>query len=527
MSAKNSKPSIHSILLILLITGFGVFARTSHLNTKFYWIDEVSSSFIITGNSPEVIDHGLSSLVGKSANVQVVLNFLESDLNATSKDLIVDLAIHDPQHSPLYLLLGQKWAQAFGAQFSTLRILAALLGALSLPCLAWLLYELFLSRFTAMVGTALLTIAPFHILYSQQNREYGLWFTVTLFSTAALLYANRTRKTWSWILYGVSVSLGLYSFLFFVPFFLSHGLFQYFYLKQTQDKKWKPFCLSAFFGFFSFAPWLVNILYRSQMVQDLNRWSSNPVDHLIYVQGLLLNISRLFVDFNLPSFRHLPWQNPQVIFPVCAVVALIFYSLILVLKKLDGAKRILLSSMIAVPFLFLFGMDVAKGGIHALVGRHLMPSWIGIYVAVSFCVAQGLIAKSKSNRFASLASLILLLGYGVQFCFNYLPARDWWPLKPKETVEAADAFLSSNAEALAIAQPLSEKNLLSFVYFIKSDTPLIVLDSSTSTTLISQKVIAIYKPSEEILNSLKGDFEVKRIAADLWLASRKSKISAL
>src|SRR5207253_4912527 len=139
--------------------------------------------------------------------------------------LTSDLLERDPQHSPLYFVLAQRWAAIFGASPKSLRMASSVLSFVGIPIFAWLCVELFGSIFFGVVGLSILTLAPFHILYSQENREYGFWFTACALSTVLLLIANRRNKKIYWVAYGLSVAVCLYTFLFSVPFLCCHFLF--------------------------------------------------------------------------------------------------------------------------------------------------------------------------------------------------------------------------------------------------------------------------------------------------------------
>ena len=171
-----------ALILCLIVASSGI--RLSGLERKFYWIDEVSSSFVITGNWPDQIEQTLSPQYGSIGSVGDVLDALEAHNHQSSADLLRSLSNDDPHHCPLYFLIAKQWASIFGPKPQSLRLLAAIIGSMSVPVFGWLCFEMFSTWGVALVGMTLLTVAPFHILYSQQNREYGLWFLMTALSTA-------------------------------------------------------------------------------------------------------------------------------------------------------------------------------------------------------------------------------------------------------------------------------------------------------------------------------------------------------
>ena len=69
---------------------------------------------------------------------------------------------------------------------TSLRLVSAVAGTLTIP-VAWLLIrELTRSRAVALLSTALLAVNPLHIWYSQEARAYAL--LVLTLGTSALLF---------------------------------------------------------------------------------------------------------------------------------------------------------------------------------------------------------------------------------------------------------------------------------------------------------------------------------------------------
>lgn len=96
------------VIAFFLVISIGSWIRLQGLDKKFYWIDEVSSSFVITGNWSEKIEEKLEKTQGKIISIGQVLDAIEKDVDFNSLNLLSDLAKRDPQHSPLYFLVAQK-----------------------------------------------------------------------------------------------------------------------------------------------------------------------------------------------------------------------------------------------------------------------------------------------------------------------------------------------------------------------------------------------------------------------------------
>jgi mannosyltransferase len=99
---------------------------------------------------------------------------------------------------PLYFWLVHGVVSVGGISESSLRLISAASGTLTIP-VAWLLTrELTGSRSIAVLSTALLALSPLHIWYSQEARGYAL---LVLLGSGALLFflrAARTKAVASW-----------------------------------------------------------------------------------------------------------------------------------------------------------------------------------------------------------------------------------------------------------------------------------------------------------------------------------------
>lgn len=521
--SKFRKLKTNSILILsLILLSLAFFVRVSNLERKFYWIDEVSSAFVITGHWPEYIEKETEKYAGQIISIGQYQQILEQKPNSDTGQLISVLLKRDPQHSPLYFMLAQKWATVFGAHPKSLRLVSAILSFIGIPIFAWLCVELFGSVYFGLIGLSIIALSPFHIIFSQQNREYGLWFTVCALSTALLLLANRKNTKYHWIAYGFSVAISLYTFLFSFPFLLSHFLFQWFERKTDYELRFKKFLLCFIVGIFAYLPWLINIMLNVQQVLSLNNWSSKYLEPLIYIQSMVLNFSRLFFDVDLPSFQSLPWDKAGILIPILTSFTIIVISILISIKKLLTSKRILLLSIFAIPLLFLLSMDILAGqGIHALVSRQLMPTWMSVYLAVTFAIGLGLRSTSDVNKGFAISGLVLVLAFEVASMMAYLPQKHWWPLKPKVLFDEAITIELSSPDLLVTSE-FDTKQFLSLSYSINSALSLLILnDNQFIPNLDKINKVTLYHPSPSLLNEFKVFFILEETTNAIWIGRRK------
>jgi mannosyltransferase len=150
--------------LLLLLTLLGGVLRAYRLGANSLWIDEFATLKIISRPFPEIL------------RATAEINFCP----------------------PLYFWLVHGVVSIAGVSESSLRLVSAAAGTLTIP-VAWLLArELTRSRTVAGICAALLALNPLHIWYSQEARPYAL---LVWFGCASLLFflvAARTKAVGHW-----------------------------------------------------------------------------------------------------------------------------------------------------------------------------------------------------------------------------------------------------------------------------------------------------------------------------------------
>ena len=113
----------------------------------------------------------------------------------------------------------------FGQSAVAMRLLSVLTSLLVFPAIYWLCKELFDLPLVAWIAMALVAVSPVHIIHAQNARPRTLWILMILLSSGALLKAARLNRKRDWILYGIALTLSLYTFLFSVLVAIAHGVY--------------------------------------------------------------------------------------------------------------------------------------------------------------------------------------------------------------------------------------------------------------------------------------------------------------
>jgi uncharacterized membrane protein len=162
--------------LFVLVISVGLVLRIATLDRKSLWLDEV-----------------------------VTLRVAKMNV----KNIIMRNAMQWEPHPPLYYVLMHYWVR-LGYSEAVLRLPSAIMGAIAIPMLCWLVYE-WGGRWSALASAWLLTIAPLHIWYSQEARMYALVCTLGLLSTTFYSLGIRRGKPHYWMAWIIGTLLGLYT----------------------------------------------------------------------------------------------------------------------------------------------------------------------------------------------------------------------------------------------------------------------------------------------------------------------------
>jgi mannosyltransferase len=122
---------------------------------------------------------------------------------------------------PLYYFTLHLWMQVFGTTETAVRSLSAVLMILVIPIMYALVRRLFTER-SARVAALFTALAPFLVRYSQEARMYGMLAFIASLATYMLVRAQQTRKWSDWLIYGVVVAAGLYTYYYIIFLIVFH-----------------------------------------------------------------------------------------------------------------------------------------------------------------------------------------------------------------------------------------------------------------------------------------------------------------
>ena len=382
-----------------------------------YSHDEAYTSLFAAGYDRNEVVLGMQD--GKDHAAEELRKFLKPG-QGRGIDATLRAVFSGAQQAPLFFLLAHYWMRLIGYTPAAMRGLAAIFGILSILPMYWLSWELFQSRRAALLSTALFALSPFHILFSQDARYYSLWTLATLLSSAALLRAMRRNDTGAWLLYSLTLMLGVYSHQLFVLVALVHGsYFAVLFLRQHR-REYLGFLSACLLAFFAFTPWVYVMINNWDSAAGQMLWVTKQIPWHRYVQAWALIFTSPLIDLDFASGNLIPYVLRAV------VLTLIVYSSVFLMLRGSQQQKLFQLLMLLIPAGALIVPDMILGGIRSVSGRYFVPASTTIILVVAHFLAKRLDQTSPDKHVRWRVAISLLMAASIFSNVNSLQADIWW-----------------------------------------------------------------------------------------------------
>lgn len=440
-----SSLSPNRCFLLIVVLGIGLFFRFANLDGLVYSYDESYTSLRIAGQTRiERLQQDWNGSVMSVGEFREKYQTVQPDRGID--DTVSGLAVEEAQLSPLYFVVARWWAGVFGSSIVAVRSLSGIMSLLLLPCAFWLCVELFGSAWVGWIAIALMAVSPFHFLYAKDARPYILLAAFILLASSVLLWVLRTQKVSNWLIYSLTVSLGLYTHLLFVPVMIGHGVYVVIMQGFRLSKVVFSYAIASLFSLVLFTPWVVTMLTHSLAVANKLEKSDDP-SWLDSVVGELKPLSRyscrIFVDTHwaggIVSFGDGHPLN-QLVQPAIgmAILGLIAYSLYHLYRTTPVKTWLFVGLLIVGTPFMLFVKD-------GISDRYLFAYYLGIQLAVAYFLARQTSAKYRWQQTLGQILLVAVLSGGI-ISGSVSSQANLWTIK----------FPSSSSSHPAIAQILNQ-----------------------------------------------------------------------
>jgi mannosyltransferase len=217
-------------------------------------------------------------------------------------------------HPPVYYALLHVWLRLFGDGAAAARSLSALCGTLALP-LFFATARRIVDRRTALLGTFILAVSPFHVRFAQEVRMYAfitLAVAASLYLTSRLIF-DQERRGWLWLSLALSETAVMltHNTAVLFPLALNVGVLgPVAYQALTGRRTSLPIADARAFGWrwikyqalalFLWLPWLVPLFSQTSMLYQ-RHWIPDVSERLVW--RALENFSFSSVPRDFPHLR--------------------------------------------------------------------------------------------------------------------------------------------------------------------------------------------------------------------------------
>ncbi|MBE9125740.1 glycosyltransferase family 39 protein [Coleofasciculus sp. LEGE 07092] len=497
--------------LIIIAIVLGLFFRFVNLDGKIYWFDEVLSSLRIAGYTRAELFQEVAS--SQPMTLQDLQHYQSPNSEKGLRDTIKSLVVEDPLQSPLYFILGRFWMQLWGNSVAVIRSLSALSSLLAFPCLYWLCRELFESPLVGWIAMALIAVSPFHVLYAQEARMYSLWTVTILLSSAVLLKAMRVKTHLSWGTYAATVALGLYTHLFSIFVFMGHGVYVLITERYRFSKRFRVYLLASLAGFLGFLPWILVVASHLSLIQQQTAWQSARVSVLSLGQTWVVNLSRIFFDVGIGAGdAHLDTYAVLLIVPILSLLGLSAYAVHFLYRYSPKHVRLFVLTSIGATALALILPDLIIGGRRSTFARYLIPSYLGIQLAVAYLFSTKVTIIPLKTTFQKLwqSFFVLVLSAGILSCVISARSETWWNKSINESVPQVARLINQSKKPLLISDNSEVSAILPLIYVLDNKVKIMFIATPKIPNINSKfnSIFLIYA-SEELRDKLEENRDYK------------------
>ena len=537
------------VILLVFFLLLGCYFRFTNLDSKIFWVDEISTTVRVSGYTiSEVSDRLLQKDI---LDFNDLLTYQSLSANRTFSNTWNALT-KSPEHAPLYFVLTRFWVQLWGSSIAVMRSLAVAISLLVFPALYWLCQELFNKPSISRMAVILMSVSPFYVAYAQEARPYSLWTVTILLMSASLLRAIRLNDLQSWLLYSFCSILGFYTSLFSIYVACFQGIYLLFSALKNKFNLIKNYLLSSLLCLLVFSPWMLIIISHLELLQKNTEWmrgnfnfaeiiavfigtvllifgdlpisqDSDPVQIVIVLLMMVVAIAialkssylrkrpilyGLLLTFSISIFLFINYSTLDLVSIVGAIVALAIltlssYSLYYLIKNTArNCWLYILCLMLSLP-LPLLVIDIINQGQGSTAPRYLIPLQLGIQIAVAYTLIDKLINNRKRKFWQIVIISFLILG--IFSCIRNLNLSPFYQKGRNINNPAIAQIINQSNNPLVVIEAEEAMDLLSLAYSLSPQAKYKVITPQQNIVQYRDRFqdIFVLRPSTELQTNLQ------------------------
>lgn len=318
-------------------------------------------------------------------------------------------------HPPLYYWLLKTWSLLFGTTELALRSMSLFFAGLSIVG-AFLLARKLFGRSVAALSVVFLALSPILIRYSDEMRMYTLAAAIVLFATHVLLKALASKKKGWWVLYGVLVSVGMWTHYFTAVAWIAHWVWRLVTTKKRDTMKLrlqaaysKQWLWSYVLAVALFLPWIPAFIMQTGQVQA-GFWIG-PVS----INTPLNYLANFFLY--LEQWQVKSWW--AIIFLVILTVTIIVVPR--VYKRLSAGEKknyllVVMLAWLSPVILFVLSLPPLRP---VFVERYLVPAMVMAIVFFAVTLVVGTRTWRPMWRAVPATLIVVMMVFGITNVYTY------------------------------------------------------------------------------------------------------------
>lgn len=380
-----ARPWLPLVLILLL----ALVLRLLRLDERNLWYDEAFSILFASKGLAAMLAGTLTPVDGGAADI----------------------------HPLLYYVLLDIWMAVFGVTALAARLFSVLLGVATVGAVYGLSRDLFDQR-VGLAAAFVVTLAPFHIQYSQEARMYSLLALLLVLATWVYIRARQARGSWRGALvFGVLASLAMYTQQLAAFYLVSLALHA---MASRNRRMLRWLALGACVALLLYLPWLMQLPAQ---------WSKVGAYYWVPMPNLL----RLLLTLRV-FFAGVTELAPQAALlslgGALFVTVLLGLHVLLVWRRLSSDVRRSLRLVLWLVVMPVIGLWLVSQFRPVYLERALLPSALMLYIAIGWLLA----ASNLPRLLAAGIGMITLAvaGSGLVSVLTW----DWFPNSPHRQAAA-------------------------------------------------------------------------------------------
>jgi uncharacterized membrane protein len=416
------------LLLCLAVTAVGGWIRFSHLDTKWYFNDEMKAALHVSGQTlPDVSRYRASRVMTAG---ELIDRFQAPVPGVGWQKTVHALATEDSQHPPLYYVLERLSEEAFGDFVWARRVLAAAAGLALVPAVYWLCIELGAAAWTSLLAAGLVAVSPYQLVYSQEVREWTLFELLSTVSAALLLRAIRRGRVSGWLWYAGALLLTFYSAILSLLLLAAFALFIFTSHAERDRFSRRAFAVASGSALVLYLPWIDELASHWKRANAENVWMATALPIKLYLAKALFGVSAVFFDSEYTIIR-----TAIVLIPVAIAAAAALWWF---LRWEPARTKAYVVILFAVSPLLFFISDALLRASRGTAERYFLVSAVALEIAVALgCGA----ALRNGRRTPALVSAAVLIIAGALSCAIDVRSPLSWENDDADSLAAAAASI--------------------------------------------------------------------------------------